>query len=129
MSLYKTLTEEQKQKSRSAALKWYHNNKEKAAQKAKKWREENRQYILDKQRLDKRKRKDLAIEYLGGKCSQCLQIVHPSAYEFHHTDPSTKDRDPSKMLQLSWKRLSLELDKCVLVCANCHRFLHYGDVY
>ena len=89
----------------------------------------NKEYVLQKQREDKRKRKLWAIEYLGGKCSSCGETFHPAVYEFHHTDPSTKDRDPSKMLQLSLTRLTEELDKCVLLCANCHRIEHHGDKY
>lgn len=107
----------------------YYRNKEKCAERAKQWRLVNKEYIITKQREDKRKRKELAIEYLGGKCSKCLNIFHPAVYEFHHKNPETKDRDPSKMLQLSWKRLEAELDKCLLLCANCHRLLHHGDKY
>ena len=129
MTVYAELTEEQKQKYRDASLKWYHSNKELAAEKAKKWRTKNKEYVLQKQGEDKRKRKLWAIEYLGGKCSSCGETFHPAVYEFHHTDPSTKDRDPSKMLQLSLTRLTEELDKCVLLCANCHRIEHHGDKY
>ena len=126
---YSDLSEKKKQQSRDAALKWYHANKEAAAFKAKQWREQNKEYVIQKQREDKRKRKLWAIEYLGGKCSKCGQVFHPAVYEFHHTDPQTKDRDPSKMLQLSKERLTNELNKCVLLCANCHRLEHHGDKY
>jgi predicted HNH restriction endonuclease len=98
---------------------------EKAAEKARKYKE----YIRVKQRESKRKRKLEAIEYLGGKCRKCENIYHPAIYEFHHKDPITKDRDPSKMLSLSWNRLQNELDKCDLLCANCHRLVHHGDNY
>jgi len=141
---YKDMTPEQKaahyqatEKYRKAnkevanlsALKYYHANKEKCAEKAKVWRSKNLDYIRDKQRETKRLRKLKAIEYLGSKCSSCKHEFHPAVYEFHHTDPATKDRDPSKMLQLSWERLSTELDKCQLLCANCHRLVHHGDKY
>jgi len=115
-----------KEKARAAALKYYHENKEKCAIKAKEWRAKNKEYVIQKQREDKRKRKLEAISYLGGKCFICGGEFHPAVYEFHHLDPTTKDRDPSKMLQLSWKRLSAELDKCKLLCANCHRLEHHN---
>lgn len=126
---YSSFSEEKKQRIREASLKWYHENKEAAALKAKSWRAKNKDYVVQKQREDKRKRKLWAIEYLGGQCTACAQKFHPSVYEFHHKDPSTKDRDPSKMLQLSMERLTEELDKCILLCANCHRFEHNGDKY
>lgn len=129
MSAYKTLSEEKKQYSRTQSLKWYHANKEKAAEKAKKWRLNNLEYIKTKQREDKRARKLWAIDYLGGKCCSCNLTYHPSVYEFHHIDPTLKDRDPSKMLQLSLSKLQVELDKCLLLCANCHRLHHHGDIY
>lgn len=111
------------------ALKYYYKNKEKCAEKAKKWRLENKEYIKEKQKIVKRERKLKAIEYLGGCCQHCNQSFHPFIYEFHHTDPLTKDRDPSKMMSLKWDKLQAELDKCELLCANCHRFVHHGGNY
>lgn len=114
---------------RIAARKYYHANKEEAAERAKAWRLANKEYVLVKQREDKRKRKLEAIDYLGNRCWSCNEQFHPAIFEFHHLDPSTKDRDPSKMLSLSWARLTAELDKCALLCANCHRLLHHKDKY
>lgn len=144
MPKYKDMTPEQKaahyvrteayrkrnpEKSREASRKYYHKNKELASLRAKEWREKNKEYIVEKQRLHKRERKLWAIAYLGGKCSRCSTECHPSVYEFHHINPEEKDRDPSKMLQLSLAKLTLELNKCVLLCANCHRYVHHGDNY
>lgn len=126
---YKDLPEEKKEYQRKAALKYYYADKERAARKAAHWRANNKEYIRTKQREDKRQRKLDAIQYLGGICSDCKQDFHPAVYEFHHTDPETKDRDPSKMLQLSWAKVTAELDKCVLLCANCHRLTHHKDKY
>lgn len=72
-----------------------------------------------------RKRKQMAIEYLGSKCQKCLNSFHPSQYEFHHIDPSIKDYDSSQALQQSWEKFKKELDKCMLLCANCHRLEHH----
>ena len=117
------------EKMREASRKYYHANKEKSKERNALWRASNKQYVLDKQRENKRLRKLEAIEYLGGKCQKCEKKWHPSQYEFHHTNPDEKDRDPSKMMSLSKERLYAELDKCQLLCANCHRFLHHGEKY
>ncbi len=117
------------EKSSESSRRYYHNNKESCAARAKAWREANKEYVLSKQKLDKRNRKLWAIEFLGGKCNKCQGEFHPSIYEFHHIDPTTKDRDPSKMLQLSLKKLTTELEKCELLCANCHRLTHHGEIY
>lgn len=111
------------------ARKYYHNNKEKVQARHKLWVEKNKESLRDKQRLKKRERKEWAISYLGGCCSKCGLTFHPAVYEFHHKKPEEKDRDPSKMLQLSLERLTAELDKCILLCANCHRLEHHKDSY
>lgn len=84
-----------------------------------------------KRRENSRKTKALAIEYKGGKCVDCSQVVHQAAFEFHHLDPSTKEKDPTHFLNdrvgLSESALE-ELDKCVLLCANCHRIRHFSDL-
>lgn len=115
--------------SNESSRKWYHANKSARTLAMKVWRDKNKEYVKDKQREGKRRRKLWAIDYLGGKCTECKNTFHPSIYEFHHINPITKDRDPSKMLQLSLIKLTNELDKCVLLCANCHRLEHHGDSY
>jgi len=65
-----------------------------------------------------------AIEYKGGICCDCKNIFHPSAMDFHHIDPSQKEHQPSKLFYGKWVRITYELDKCVLLCSNCHRLRH-----
>ena len=66
-----------------------------------------------------------AIESVGGKCIKCGYNKHPEVLEFHHRDPSQKDFNISKKGHCrSWQRISEEIKKCDLLCANCHRELH-----
>lgn len=74
----------------------------------------------------KRKRKEQAVAYLGGKCSRCGYDVCITALEFHHKDPTEKEFTISK-LSRSFDKIKDELDKCVLLCSNCHREEHFGD--
>lgn len=67
--------------------------------------------------------KVLAVEYLGGKCSVCGYGKCISALEFHHRDPTKKDFGISGTNK-SFESIKAELDKCMLVCANCHREIH-----
>jgi len=60
-----------------------------------------------------------AIVYLGGVCQECGYKDDLRALEFHHVGP--KRRVVSGLYNHSWKTLRRELDKCVLLCANCHR--------
>ena len=44
--------------------------------------------------------------------------------QFHHIDPSQKDADWNILRKRAWERIKIELDKCVLVCSNCHYKVH-----
>jgi hypothetical protein len=68
-----------------------------------------------------------AIAYKGDKCLDCSQKFHYSIYEFHHLDPNTKDYTWAKLRMKSWSNIKKELDKCVLLCANCHRTRHWNS--
>ena len=70
--------------------------------------------------------KDWAVKYKGGKCCLCGYYRSLRAFEFHHLDPGEKDFDVSSRLAASMETLKRELDKCILVCANCHREIHDG---
>jgi len=50
--------------------------------------------------------------------------------DFHHTDPSKKEYEISQLIKWNFKidRLIGELDRCVVVCSNCHRKIHAGIV-
>ena len=58
----------------------------------------------------------------GAKCMSCGYDKYIGALEFHHRDPSEKDPKWSKGWNLT--RLAQELDKCDILCANCHREAH-----
>lgn len=69
--------------------------------------------------------KQKAVEYLGGKCSICGYNKCNRALDFHHINPDKKDNTISSLYNYSWDNIKKELDKCILLCANCHRELHY----
>jgi hypothetical protein len=71
----------------------------------------------------------MAVAYKGGKCEQCGYDRCLDALEFHHKDPAQKDFSISaKGYTRSWNKVVYELDKCVILCANCHRELHAQKV-
>lgn len=61
------------------------------------------------------------------KCQLCLED-EPRCLDFHHLDPTTKKFDIARGVRdrLSWKSVLKEIEKCVVLCANCHRKVHYG---
>jgi 5-methylcytosine-specific restriction endonuclease McrA len=62
------------------------------------------------------------IREMGGRCVRCGFNEHPWGLEFDHVDPTTKMANPGRIL--SWKSqyaIKRELDKCQLICSNCHK--------
>lgn len=77
----------------------------------------------------KRRRKVLkykAIQYKGGKCGLCGYNKCESALEFHHVDPSSKLFGIGSGDTRGWQVVKSELDKCVLLCSNCHKEVEAG---
>ena len=87
--------------------------------------EERRDYLI---RAVAKRRKQIrlkAIAHLGGKCMKCGYSKYPEVLEFHHKDSEQKDFNVSRKGHCrSWERVKKEIEKCVLLCANCHRELH-----
>lgn len=70
--------------------------------------------------------KDECIAYKGGSCHDCGQVYPSCVFDFHHDDPSQKDFTIAKKTHLSFDKIKPELDKCVLLCSNCHRIRHHA---
>lgn len=67
----------------------------------------------------------LAINYKGGECMDCGYKKYAGALDFHHRNPAEKDFKISGRASLTLgPELKRELDKCDLLCANCHRERH-----
>lgn len=67
------------------------------------------------------------IEYKGGKCEGCglkLEDTHYAVFHFHHLDPSKKDPNFTKIKFQKWDYIKKEIDKCALLCSNCHIMEH-----
>lgn len=69
--------------------------------------------------------KQQCLDYLGGKCIKCGYDKCPSALDFHHKDPNKKEFTIGDSKHTSFEDLKPELDKCFIICSNCHRELHY----
>lgn len=67
-------------------------------------------------------RKKKFVEYKGGKCIRCGYNRYIGALDFHHRDPNEKEFEINTNYTL--ERMMIELDKCDLICANCHREEH-----
>ena len=63
----------------------------------------------------------------GGKCECCGYDKNLSALEFHHLNPEEKEFqiDVRMFSNHNLEKLEVELDKCELLCSNCHKERHH----
>lgn len=110
----RVLTEDQKIAYRKYRREWYYRNKEHAKSKVRTRQVEIKDWLSDlKSKL---------------KCNRCPETFI-YCLEFHHTDPTKKEISVSQMKGYSKKKILEEIDKCEVLCSNCHRKEHYkGDV-
>lgn len=94
----------------------------------KKHYQENKTYYRDKADKHKEKLRQYVDEYKGNKgCFMCGESRH-WVLDFHHTDNNKEYNISDLMLKIqSPKKLKAEIEKCEVVCSNCHRDLHYQE--
>jgi hypothetical protein len=78
----------------------------------------------------RKRRKQEFVDYLGGECKVCGYDRCIEALEFHHVDPDTKSCSITSALAHPKKHgvIKEEVDKCVLLCGNCHQEYHAGMI-
>lgn len=73
------------------------------------------------------KRKEMVHQAKDKPCSCCGIKYDIAVMDLHHKDSSLKDSNVSKLMKSSsYQKLQEEIDKCVVLCANCHRMVHAG---
>ena len=84
---------------------------------------------IEKKRTQRAARhKEAAVAALGGCCSVCGYNKNIMCLDFHHQDPSKKEREPSKIMrEKDLNKIMAEINKCVLVCKNCHTEIHHPE--
>ena len=76
----------------------------------------------------RKKTKQKLVEHIGGCCKVCGYNKSIDALHFHHLDPNTKSFGISDYLKSPSKNKDVyeEVEKCVILCANCHAEYHAG---
>lgn len=82
----------------------------------------NREHALNRQH----KIKQLCVDYKGGCCQLCSYNKYIGALVFHHINPLEKDFAIARIHNNFNIKTISELDKCILLCANCHSEVHAG---
>jgi predicted HNH restriction endonuclease len=94
---------------------------------------DKRYYLKNKSRIyaqklgRRRKLKLELIQLLGGKCNICGYSKSPAAFDFHHAKGDKENLISIMIKDSSKEKLLKEANKCILLCANCHRELHHKD--
>ena len=76
-----------------------------------------------------RQRKINLVKLSGGRCEKCGYGKNFAALEFHHLNPATKSfqLDLRSLSNRKWDAILKEVEKCILLCSNCHSELHNPD--
>lgn len=93
------------------------------------WNYRNRKKRQEYKQKFHRKRKIELLRYKGNKCECCdLEYNGKNAaiFHFHHLRDK-KFTIGNKLIDFKWKEILLEVDKCILLCANCHEMKHSGE--
>jgi len=69
--------------------------------------------------------RQMSIDEKGGKCEICGYNRCIASLEFHHRDPSEKEYAWRDLGSCSLETIKKEMGKCILLCSNCHKEIHY----
>jgi hypothetical protein len=83
-------------------------------------------YLIQAVSNRRKKIRELAFKYKGGKCVIRGYRKCHEALEFHHLFGQKDFGISHKGYTRAWGKVRQELDKCILLCANCHREAHAG---
>jgi len=103
-------------RKKEARLRWYYKNQQKQVEKQAERKQKIAVWFLEF-------KKDL-------KCETCNE-THPACLDFHHVNSKDKEFAVSKMVGdgASLEKIVKEIKKCKILCANCHRKLHFETDY
>lgn len=78
-------------------------------------------HVKSQQAVYVRKRAWVNQYKISRGCKICGYNKWPEALDFDHKDPKTKLFWIARNIDASWAKLQAEIDKCIILCANCHR--------
>lgn len=86
--------------------------------------------LAPKERVERKAQRRVLIEmFKDVPCARCAQRFPSYCMDFHHRDPSSKEINGALLWNCSVARLLKEVEKCDVLCANCHRARHHEENY
>lgn len=104
-------------------------NKEKNREQQRKWYAKNKELQAERNKVCRSKIQDWFRQYKSNLACHICGEDHPATIDFHHREPSTKVESVSRMANCGYGKEQVleEIKKCDIVCANCHRKLHWKE--
>ena len=77
----------------------------------------------------RRRLKEMLCAERNHRCQRCLLVYESHVLDFHHREPAEKSFELSvhNLTDKSWRSVLHEVEKCLMVCANCHRQIHKDE--
>jgi len=91
------------------------------------WYQRNRELTLERSRKRKKEKRKEWHDYKAGLSCFFCGFSHPAVIDFHHPDSKGETKVSYYVRQNQWKRAYQEAEKCIILCANCHRIYHYNE--
>lgn len=90
----------------------------------------NREQYFARNNVLRKEMREYLNEIKSGKCKNCKKTYDPCVMDFHHRDPKQKIGTIAVLVSRgSWKNLKNEVEKCDLLCANCHRIVTHKPIH
>lgn len=91
------------------------------------WYKRNREATIQKSSKRKKEERAKFQQFKAGLACFFCNFSHPAVIEFHHPETSGETKVSKLVQQGSFKRAYAEAEKCIPLCANCHRIYHYQE--
>lgn len=72
--------------------------------------------------------REFLAKYFEGKCCYHCKETNPVTFDFHHLDETKKEFTLGGSHMRKWANIVTEIDKCVILCNNCHRKVHHSGL-
>ncbi len=119
-------SEEAKERARLRAAEWYKNNPERANASKRALYRKHKERWLGYAATKRCSRRQVIWEYKVERgCAICGYKEHHAALDFHHLDECEKVGNISQIYQGKWEAVLAEIEKCQILCANCHRIISH----
>lgn len=81
--------------------------------------------LNDRQRRLQARKREYVNERKRRPCARCGGEFPPVCMDMHHRDQSTKLHNVADSHRIAWPVLIAEVEKCDVICANCHRIIDH----